>query len=434
MLGSSVPFQAALCWLLLVAVGSQATPATPSTPAPPATPGGTPDGSTSATPCRALLVGYTGVGKSFFCNHVDGTVCEATNKCPPDSAESCTSSTYFGRHFVDSVGFGDNKVVPTPLPGATPALHPTLAAVQETLTAVNGTHLRALVWVMNCMNRKVPLEELRVAALMSKALGTSIPIVGLFNPNGPGLRCLRETGPFVAKAQSHGIHVREVYTFDSSRPEGFSVEGFEARFATAYPVHVPPTLGADLARVDPGRMSAELDRVVEHLAEARRLRCNTLPAHLETVRGRAAALRASKVSESDFPLCVMGKCDHIGAPQPRSCSVKFCADYKKSCRSCGGFVGKVTGKSCCSEYCAREEMRDDTACVAANAAAIKHSEDLLRQCISSSALALAACEEDRAARVAQARATNKGLAAQVVVLTADEASTLASMANCDKVL
>lgn len=374
-------------------------------------------------------MGYTGHGKSFFCNKFDGTVCERQEDCPPSSAHSCTSSTYFGRHFIDSMGFGDNRVVPSPAPGSNPGLHPTLAAIKETLTSVNGTQLRALVWVINCMEVRTSYEAIRTAALTSRSLGTSIPIVALFNPNSKGATCVKDPKAFVANALEHGVRVQEVLHMDA-----FRLTDFEARYSTAYPVHVPSTLAEDLARIDPDRLAADLDKVVERMAKARKLRCDTLPGHLKDVRSSIAKVKAGVVDEGSFPICTQSKCDHIGAPQPRSCSVKFCADYKKSCRSCGGFVGKVTGKSCCSEYCAREEMRDDTACVAANAAAIKHSEDLLRQCISSSALALAACEEDRAARVAQARATNKGLAAQVVVLTADEASTLASMANCDKVL
>jgi hypothetical protein len=94
-----------------------------------------------ATGALTLLVGYTGVGKSYVCNRHDGTVCETKDVCTMSSARSCTNTTYMGAHFIDSMGFGDNHPTPSPAPGTPPSLHPTLRAVKETLTTVNGTQV-----------------------------------------------------------------------------------------------------------------------------------------------------------------------------------------------------------------------------------------------------------------------------------------------------
>lgn len=288
--------------------------------------------------------------------------------------------------------------------------------------------IRALMWVLNCMVQRTPIEELRVAALTSKSLGTSIPIVALFNPNSAGAVCARDPAGFLANAHEHGVNVREVLHVDT-----LDVAAFEARYPVGYPVYIPPTLAASLDRIDPDRLAADLDKVVEQVAQARKLRCDALPTHLATVRASLAKVNAADVSEA-IPLCVEDKCDHIPTPPARSCSIKYCARQQESCRSCGGFIGGITGKKCCSTYCAEESVRDDSACITANAATIKQTQDQVEACIRRARDAQAACEASRSVQADEAKATNKANSERRTLLLADEASTTAAMVNCDKVL
>jgi len=59
----------------------------------------------AAEPILAGLLGWTGDGKTRFCNTYDGTYCGAEGS----GGRSQTVDTYVGRRFIDPAGFGDNR-------------------------------------------------------------------------------------------------------------------------------------------------------------------------------------------------------------------------------------------------------------------------------------------------------------------------------------
>jgi len=82
---------------------------------------------------KALMLGWTGGGKTRFCNLYDESYCGIES----DSEESTTKTLYFGNYFIDSRGFGDNSKNDGPVSSS-------MQAIVETLTGLNGKTINAV--------------------------------------------------------------------------------------------------------------------------------------------------------------------------------------------------------------------------------------------------------------------------------------------------
>ena len=295
---------------------------------------------------RGLLVGWTGDGKSYFCNTFDGTVCEQP-KGYQSGEHSSTSSTYFGMCFVDTIGFGDNRKN-----GSVTTEQASVLAIGETLRAVNGTLLRAVVWIVPCAERKAKDEALRLMSLLSQMLGRPVPIVAVFNPAHPTNECVKNPKDFVALAVERGVAVSEVVHI-----RDFKMEQFKSKYSMPFRVMVPWNLTAILHSLDPVFLANQMQRL-------RELECERLPSHLAGVRENATALEASVRSESSLAVCVREACV-LGQPQLSSCTRNVCAEEGQDCpKSC--VVGRVFCKTSCYKYCKRYTQVEDLACQQSN--------------------------------------------------------------------
>ena len=90
-----------------------------------------------------MLVGWTGDGKSFFCDRFDGTRCQASDVVYVPE-QSTTNSSYVGYHFIDTVGFGDNRKLSPTLDDSLAALNNTLHATDERALATKMSQYREL--------------------------------------------------------------------------------------------------------------------------------------------------------------------------------------------------------------------------------------------------------------------------------------------------
>jgi predicted GTPase len=126
---------------------------------------------------HTLIVGGTGVGKTHLCN-VWTTTWSAPSKpavtCGQECRgfQSCTrqASVRPELELIDTPGFGDSRgedVVTD------------VDILVHMLNAVDGVHLRAVLWIFSCGNRPSRGEVASVDTLY-EALGAKVPVIPVF--------------------------------------------------------------------------------------------------------------------------------------------------------------------------------------------------------------------------------------------------------------
>jgi hypothetical protein len=137
----------------------------------------------NASLMATLLVGWTGDGKTWFCNHFDSMKDHVAQPCgkesPRGSGETTTVDPFYGSNFIDSPGWGGNDDENTT----------TYLAINSTVRAVHDHTLRALMWIYPCTKNNPDTESLRFVKLVQHLTSNNVPLVVMFNPGSSVNEC-----------------------------------------------------------------------------------------------------------------------------------------------------------------------------------------------------------------------------------------------------
>jgi hypothetical protein len=360
---------------------------------------------------RSLLLGWTGAGKTYFCNRFDGTNCPYANPClamdprPYDCATemSDTSNTYVGKHLIDVQGIGENRF--DEQPGSS-----SVRAVNATLRSVDGLDLRAVIWVTSC--GKTIVEELKLVKLVINTIGKNVPLVAVFNPGYDGSRCWKHADEFIALCAKWGINVRKTYIIDH-----FEMDSFEQQFYNAYRVVIPPNLNEILLTNDPEALAARL-------LEYRNSRCTALPAEIKAIEDNVAKLEASKPRVPDRDPCPQEQCPFV-SPAKEDCTYTFCAE--RGCKK------KVFG-ICVNTDCVRYETIQKPDCIHRNNAATDAAKNNHQQCLRNVQTKTEACQHNNKRRIDEATTKLVEISARCALLEEQKAVLQYTLRSCDQVV
>jgi len=342
---------------------------------------------------RAVLTGWGGDGKTHFCNKYENDQCGL--EC--SSVKSCTTDAYMGNHFIDTPGFGENRLdygsVNNPLKGS-------LHSIEVSLTATNATYIRAIVWMVACLDHRAKPESLLMTKIMVRMIGKPVPLVVIFNTaTSKTDKCEMNPQEFIDVAKEYGVDIREVILFTE-----FDLDAFENKYHQKYQVIIPENLHEILARDDP---TAELERL-------RNLQCLSLPDQIEKLHQHQTQLINN--IKKDFE-CPTRQCSIPSIPQ-ENCLHEHCAEYRWI------DVGITKIRNGCS----RTEMISDQACVvrvSANAAARNRN---LEACIQAANNDVNQCLES----LKRQHDYNDGIRTQLATLSKQEEFIVAKQRTCEQ--
>ena len=387
-----------------------------------------------------LLQGWLGVGKTFFCNKYDGTVCPQCDNHELQGA--CTAESYKGNSFIDGPGLGHNTAILS-----SSGLDGSLWAIYETLRACNSTDIRAVAWVVPCTTHRTQVEAFDLMKLIKDMLGAPIPFVAIFNPADPRNSCVTTDADFMNQAATHGLRIDDVIHIDD-----FDLIKFEERFAKTFRVILPPELERMLEKQDPKYLAAQIKK-------ARDARCDELPGHLQALRTEMNSVSASiVVPEASVGDCAQQPCTtktctprHCTAPKVTidDCSREVCISYDNVCSGWGPFKD-------CGLQCSSRKSYEDPGCITRNDHRASTAKQELDACLSQSEINHATCTNsakdefdacqvaqhseysqcqfDRNATIAQLENKNTDFRKQLELLRQDESMSLSNLNTCDATL
>lgn len=299
---------------------------------------------------RNLLIGDVGVGRTFFRESVEGPSQSAAK-----SHESLAPAV--SPHFVEAHGFG--------LGGNASSVHVIVATLQ--FLHEQALPIRSILWVVNCLQPHVHLEELETVATLQSALDPGIPLVAVFNTGlDVHTGCKKQPHVFIAKAAEHDIAVQEVISIAD-----FTVQQFEDKYPA---VHVP--------RLPDGIKHMLLSRDARNLRAAlqRGLACLHAREQLHSVRASITAATMRLVKHTAQP-CKMHMCDEMTTAGFENCGRVQCVEQREECKTKRVF--RITVGRSCTLVCAREALVHDSECLARNAAAAEAAAAAVQACMSS---------------------------------------------------
>jgi hypothetical protein len=128
-------------------------------------------------------------GKTEFCNRYDRAYCGSVGA----DGSSTTNVTHFGNHFIDSQGFGENRIF------SETTGDPTLDSLRRILEAVVEEDIQGVLWIVSCTDHNLKFEEVKVMRLAAQMIGPAIPIIAVFNNKRPRGVCVISESSFVKK-------------------------------------------------------------------------------------------------------------------------------------------------------------------------------------------------------------------------------------------
>jgi hypothetical protein len=350
------------------------------------------------SPVRTLLVGWIGDGKTSFCNKYDGTTCGFIPEQPSEYAD--TSSVYLGNHFADSLGFGENRVEDDQQ-----SLSGSAYAMSTTLIGINGTDLRAVLWLVPCAEHRTKLEAIASMRAYMDMIGSEIPLVAIFNPASPHNACVKDRSSFLQVTREHGVNVRDVIHFDD-----FNLASFNDQFSEVHPILLPPVeiFHSFLEGQDPRVLAAKLKM-------RRELKCESIPSELSAVRGDVDSTRSELRSEGEVPGCSKsGSCDHISLQGLENCDRSSCGEWGKTCSR------TLSVKHNCNTFCKRYDHFQDGDCLARN----QQKQDLYnsqyKACQDDIQTAYNTCAEHRDQAIAALQSHNTAVSSRLDTLLEKE--------------
>lgn len=353
---------------------------------------------------KGVLVGWTGDGKTTFCNRYD-----STHNCGKEGVNgiATTSVPFVGADFIDTPGFGENRINDLGAAGSS------LQAIKKTLQGVDGKLINALIWMVPCCEVNTKGEAVEFMHYFHDLMGKNIPIVAIFNPAHDANQCVKKEDDFMKFAYERGLPIQQIIHFKK-----FNVAEFKRQYSKEYQVILPPDYEEILDGNDPKKIKSKLD-------EYRRQQCSQLPEALKDLRKEQQDTISKIREESSVPTCEVKDLNEadLEKPRMRNCQEEKCIERQVAKSNYVFFsVAKV--------YCAKTEIVTDQGCVLTNKAEADLFAARMQLAKDNTEISKQTCARNRIDAIKKLNEANSHYTSQIENCKLLEASIQAQLNTC----
>jgi len=249
--------------------------------------------------------------------------------------------------------------------------------------------------------------------LFVKMIGTSIPIIAVFNPMSQSNKCLKEADTFLQFTKSQELTIAEVVNINE-----FNLSTFRSKYKDHHKVVLPSNLNDIFDSSDPNCAAGKIKKF-------RELECSTVHEKLQNTRAQLDAHHSKLRSESTIAACPAVSQCNIAQPRVEDCSYMACVQWGEHCDR---FMFFSLG---CDTYCARHERRDRPDCVARNNNARDKFNNELQTCKSKASNDYNACNSSRDRQLTELNQRNRELHALIKTEKDVESELVERMNKCN---